>query len=148
MLAPMMDTIADNYNKPNTWGDTLKIGIAMTTCMTVSARSLFVAKNPAPIVPDFTTRHLLLNVPEEMSSKILKKLQAENISIRSLVTAAALSAIHELIRTSKDDVLKIWTTHEVDTRVFDKNYDQLKGTIKKHSRSVKRIRRNYLIDNC
>jgi len=84
-------------------------------------KSPYMRANPAPIVPDYATRHIQVDIPSEFSKKILKCVETKGISLHAVWTAAAGIAMHRLLNlTAKTSLC---STHEVDLRVLTRNYD-------------------------
>lgn len=83
--------------------------------------STYMRTHPAPIVPDYKTRHIQIEVPLELSKKILKNVQNNGVSLHAAWTAAAGIAMHEILNLK--DKTKFRSTHEVDLRVLTNDYD-------------------------
>lgn len=84
-------------------------------------KSPYMKSNPAPIIPDYATRHIQVDVPIELSRKILKSVETNGVSLHAVWTAAAGIAMHEMLNLTTKT--KLNSTHEVDLRVLTKNYD-------------------------
>lgn len=90
-------------------------------------KSPYMRAHPAPLVPDYATRHIQMEIPMEFSKKILKNVKTRGVSLHSVWTAAAGIAMHRMLNLN--DKTKLRSTHEVDLRVLTRNYDSLKCKI-------------------
>ncbi|KAJ6637900.1 hypothetical protein Bhyg_10631, partial [Pseudolycoriella hygida] len=84
-------------------------------------KSPYMSRHAAPVVPDYTTRHIQIDVPIEFSKKILKCVENKSVSLHAAWTAAASIAMHEMLTLKT--ATKFRSTHEVDLRVLTKNYN-------------------------
>lgn len=84
-------------------------------------KSPYMRTHPAPLVPDYKTRHIQIEVSSELSKKLLKNVETKGISLHAVWTAAAGIAMHEMLNLN--DKIKMRSTHEVDLRVLTNNYD-------------------------
>jgi hypothetical protein len=125
-LHPTLESIIDPEIEKMTWADTLNIGLFMYSGIW-TIRSQYVARNPIPLVPDYSTRHLTFDISNDDSVNLLKKMKSLDISTRALFTAAGAAAMHRIIATDIKEDIKFWTTHEMDLRAFSKDYENMKG---------------------
>lgn len=87
-------------------------------------KSPYMRANPATLIPDYSTRLIQIEVPLELSKKILKNVDITGVSLHALWTAAAAIAMHEMLGLTGKT--KFSSTHEVNLRVLTKNYDSEK----------------------
>lgn len=84
-------------------------------------KSPYMKSNPAPTIADYTTRHIKVEVPLQLSKNILKSVETNGVSLHAVWTAAAGIAMHDMLNLTAKT--KLNSTHEVDLRVLTKNYD-------------------------
>lgn len=84
-------------------------------------KSPYMQSHPVPLVPDYKTRCIQIEVPLELSRNILKNVETKGVSLHAVWTAAAGIAMHEMLNLSEE--IRLRSTHEADLRVLINNYD-------------------------